>query len=80
MPSAVVEHSNLAVDSEEERLSITQYTAGALFRWVESGSRLLRHLDAATRADMETNGRARWETGIAMLSTTSDVLTPSVPQ
>ncbi|KAJ8457599.1 hypothetical protein ONZ51_g11436 [Trametes cubensis] len=81
--SAVAEHSNLALDSGEERLSITQYTAGALFRWVESGNRLLRDLDKAMRADMETNGRARWETGIAMLSTTLDLLTPftpSVPQ
>ncbi|KAH9899134.1 hypothetical protein C8Q73DRAFT_604051, partial [Cubamyces lactineus] len=37
IPSAVIEHFNLAVEPGDQRLSITQYTAGALFRWVKAG-------------------------------------------
>ncbi|KAI0659203.1 hypothetical protein C8Q70DRAFT_915667 [Cubamyces menziesii] len=69
IPSAVFEHFNLNVQPGEQRLSITQYTAGALFRWVESGCCLLRHLDGAARANLENTGHLRWENGVAMLST-----------
>ncbi|KAI0663687.1 hypothetical protein C8Q70DRAFT_907334, partial [Cubamyces menziesii] len=73
IPSAVIEHFNLAVEPGHQRFSITQYTAGALFRWVESEGCLLRDLDEAVRADLERTGRARWENGAAMHSTTSDM-------
>ncbi|PPQ87502.1 hypothetical protein CVT24_010756, partial [Panaeolus cyanescens] len=37
IPSAIFSHSNTTLDAGERRFSITQYTAGALFRWVENG-------------------------------------------
>ncbi|KAJ8089803.1 hypothetical protein PM082_018379 [Marasmius tenuissimus] len=37
IPSAVVTHSNTRIAEGDERTSFTQYTAGAIFRWVENG-------------------------------------------
>ncbi|KAI0653763.1 hypothetical protein C8Q70DRAFT_927176 [Cubamyces menziesii] len=73
IPSGVIEHSNLAVQPGEERLSITQYSAGALFRWVECGFCRLSDLSPTERADVERAGRDRWVSGVAMLSTASDL-------
>ncbi|KAL0067413.1 hypothetical protein AAF712_005642 [Marasmius tenuissimus] len=37
LPSAVLRHSNVAIGKHEKRYSVTQYSAGALFRWAEHG-------------------------------------------
>ena len=37
IPSALLRHSNAAVQEGELRSSFTQYTAGGLFRWVNQG-------------------------------------------
>ena len=37
LPSAILAHSNVVISSNERHYSFTQYTAGALFRWVEWG-------------------------------------------
>ncbi|KAF7796180.1 hypothetical protein EIP86_007354 [Pleurotus ostreatoroseus] len=37
IPSAVISHSNVPIRPHETRLSMTQYAAGGLFRWVEYG-------------------------------------------
>ncbi|KAK7047446.1 hypothetical protein VNI00_006677 [Paramarasmius palmivorus] len=37
IPSAVITHSNTRIAPGDERTSITQYTAGAIFRWVDAG-------------------------------------------
>ncbi|OCH83552.1 hypothetical protein OBBRIDRAFT_566444, partial [Obba rivulosa] len=37
IPSAILKHSNTAVQGSGRRLSFTQYSAGGLFRWVECG-------------------------------------------
>ncbi|KAJ8456929.1 hypothetical protein ONZ51_g11832 [Trametes cubensis] len=50
IPSAVIEHSNLALQPGEQHLFIMQYTAGALFRWVESG---FCHLSDLSKDDQE---------------------------
>ncbi|KAJ3861147.1 hypothetical protein EV359DRAFT_66722 [Lentinula novae-zelandiae] len=39
LPSAVITHSNTPVAYGDVRISFTQYTAGAIFRWVENGCR-----------------------------------------
>ncbi|KAF9067445.1 hypothetical protein BDP27DRAFT_1535904, partial [Rhodocollybia butyracea] len=36
IPSAVITHSNTLVADGEVQTSFTQYTAGAIFRWVEN--------------------------------------------
>ncbi|TEB19511.1 hypothetical protein FA13DRAFT_1605900, partial [Coprinellus micaceus] len=37
IPSAVVKHSNVCIRPGEERMSVAQYAAGGLFRWVAYG-------------------------------------------
>ncbi|KAH9846592.1 hypothetical protein C2E23DRAFT_683769, partial [Lenzites betulinus] len=37
IPSAILRHSNTQIGKGESRLSITQYSAGGLFRWLECG-------------------------------------------
>jgi hypothetical protein len=39
IPSASISHSNIGILEEEKRYSFTQYTAGALFRWVNQTKR-----------------------------------------
>ncbi|KAJ6448977.1 hypothetical protein C8R47DRAFT_926886, partial [Mycena vitilis] len=37
IPSALLRHSNVAIQQGETRYSFTQFTAGGLFRWVNNG-------------------------------------------
>ncbi|KAI5829149.1 hypothetical protein K523DRAFT_328926 [Schizophyllum commune Tattone D] len=37
IPLGLLTHSNTAVGTRETRFSVTQYTAGAIFRWVDQG-------------------------------------------
>lgn len=37
IPSAILTHSNVPVPKGSTRYSVTQYTAGGLFRWVDHG-------------------------------------------
>ncbi|KAF9062700.1 hypothetical protein BDP27DRAFT_274267 [Rhodocollybia butyracea] len=39
LPSAVITHSNTLVHADDRRSSFTQFSAGAIFRWVENGCR-----------------------------------------
>ncbi|KAF8957975.1 hypothetical protein BDZ97DRAFT_1634074, partial [Flammula alnicola] len=39
LPSAMVTHANLPIQEGEYRISVTQYTAGGLFRFVDYGFR-----------------------------------------
>ena len=40
IPSSLLYHSNTSIQDGETRCSFTQYTAGALFRWVDQGFRV----------------------------------------
>ncbi|KAJ7122023.1 hypothetical protein C8R43DRAFT_900074, partial [Mycena crocata] len=53
IPSAIIEHGNTPLASEETRYSITQYAAGGLFRWVKYGFK------SAKQLLQETDGRRR---------------------
>ncbi|KAK7021080.1 hypothetical protein VNI00_017526 [Paramarasmius palmivorus] len=44
IPSAAITHSNLPVAQGSQRVSFTQYTAGAIFRWRENGFRTEKQL------------------------------------
>ncbi|KAK7024474.1 hypothetical protein VNI00_016271 [Paramarasmius palmivorus] len=46
IPSAVITHSNTRIAEGDERTSITQYTAGAIFRWVDAGCKTDKALKA----------------------------------
>lgn len=46
IPSALLRHGNLALGSKHEtRYSFTQYTAGALFRWIRFGCRSKKQVE-----------------------------------
>jgi hypothetical protein len=77
IPSAMVRHSNTSVGKNETRYSVTQYSAGGLFRWVENGFMADdKWLKKASKADKEKRMKenmVRWENGLAMLSKVSEL-------
>lgn len=77
IPSAVFTHSNTGIQTDETRLSFTQYTPGAIFRYYDNGFRT----DDQFKADDEEGylqavaARAtRWETGLSLWSTVDELL------
>ena len=44
IPSAIMTHSNTPIAADEERCSFTQYTASALFTWVDHGFQTMSSL------------------------------------
>lgn len=77
IPSAVVTHSNTPIQAGEDRLSLIQYSAGGLFRWVANGfkSDLAWHAKA-TDADLkqrEEERKARWATALKQFSLWKDI-------
>ncbi|KAJ7702802.1 hypothetical protein B0H17DRAFT_1327163 [Mycena rosella] len=81
IPSATIVHSNIPVDvrNGEERASFTQYTPGALLRFIDN-----RFRTEADYASEDPEGYAkkceekslRWETGLGMLSTADELFEP----
>ena len=60
IPSALMRHANTPLQPGDERLGLTQYAAGGLFRWVENGFRTAEHADESTRSRMEVEARGRY--------------------
>ncbi|KAI0696766.1 hypothetical protein C8T65DRAFT_583190, partial [Cerioporus squamosus] len=73
IPSAILRHSNTTVAEHEKRMSFTQFTAGALFRWVDCGMQTQKNFFAKGGAHAKT-GTQRWMEGIARFSTWADLL------
>ncbi|PPR01108.1 hypothetical protein CVT24_000404 [Panaeolus cyanescens] len=76
IPSAVFSHSNTSIGDDEQRFSITQYTAGALFRWVENGFKTDAELQATDPAyfdHMSSLKATRFEEGISMYCTLEEL-------
>ncbi|KAL0945678.1 hypothetical protein HGRIS_014829 [Hohenbuehelia grisea] len=73
IPSALIRHSNTPISASERRYSLTQYSAGGLFRWVYNGFRpeaaasSSDNADSAARDARERDRRDRWKKGINML-------------
>ncbi|KAI0717867.1 hypothetical protein C8T65DRAFT_571344 [Cerioporus squamosus] len=63
IPLAILLHSNDALHEGEHRYSLTQYTAGALFRWEECGFQL----EASFKGAYTCSAAQRWEEGANML-------------
>ena len=62
IPSAVIKHSNLAVLEGDKRYSITTYTAGNLFAWMENQGPL-EGLSPDAREVYLSKGEERWRKG-----------------
>ncbi|KAI0313486.1 hypothetical protein OF83DRAFT_1065431 [Amylostereum chailletii] len=74
--SACIVHSNTPVQPGEVRCSITQYSAGGLFQWVDSGFRKLGDLamhDPQRKVEMEAADPTWWDTHISLLSKVEDL-------
>ena len=77
IPSAIINHSNTTIAEHETRYSVTQYTAGAIFRWVQHGCRLdEKYYSSLSRAGVrkakEANSR-RWREGVELWSKVGDL-------
>lgn len=76
IPSALVVHSNTPVQPGELRQSFTQWTAGALARWVMCGSRMVstfRHEDPVGCQRYEDGLDTRKSERLSLFSKLSDV-------
>jgi hypothetical protein len=67
-------HGNTLIGEGEIRLSITQYAAGGLFRWVAYGFRSAKSLLKTTagkllKKKIDKDSGERWKEGLAMFST-----------
>jgi hypothetical protein len=58
IPSAALTHYNLDICKEETRGSVTQFSAGGLFRWVAYGHQLKSNARAAS-----VEGKKWWDKG-----------------
>lgn len=80
IPSAVIAHSNTKIGSGETRYSFTQYTAGAIFRWVENQfTNQVKYLSTLTDvelAEVQEANQTRWMNGLALLPTVSLTVSP----
>lgn len=77
IPSATVTHSNAAVADGDERMSFTQFAAGALFRYVDYGFRSEKQLFNGDRKEFrrqEVLRSTRWEMGLSLYSKLDDLL------
>src|ERR1700676_390047 len=77
IPSAVISHSNVAIQSGEIRYSFTQYAAGGLFRWVEHGFQkeesYAKGSTAAELAAEQVRKKARRDFGLSLFSTMDEL-------
>ncbi|KAF7978208.1 hypothetical protein HWV62_1190 [Athelia sp. TMB] len=77
LPSAVLRHSNTAIQSGEKRYSYTQYTSGGLFRWVEHGFRsetkYMASLNNSMKKEEEEIAAKRWDEGMDLYSTIDEL-------
>lgn len=54
-------HGNTPIQAGDQRLGLTQYAAGGLFRWVENGFCKAVDAEEATRSKMELEDDGRYE-------------------
>jgi len=74
IPSGCMRHGNTPIGEGETRLSVAQYAAGGLFRWVAYGfqsAKSLLQTAAGERRKKKIDKKAgeRWREGLAMFST-----------
>ncbi|EPQ50170.1 hypothetical protein GLOTRDRAFT_50945, partial [Gloeophyllum trabeum ATCC 11539] len=68
IPSALLLHSNLPVRPGEKRFSFVQWSAGALFRWVEFGFRGVKeYMEGRPAKEASVLNEERWRTGMMMM-------------
>lgn len=77
VPSATIAHSNVPIQRGERRYSFTQYTAGAIFRWVEFGFQTARrHRAGLSKHEREEEAlelRNQLKMGLGLFSTLDEL-------
>ncbi|KAJ7197840.1 hypothetical protein GGX14DRAFT_573992 [Mycena pura] len=77
IPSALIRHSNVPIRRHEKRSSVTQYTAGSLFRWVRNGcmtdDAFQNSASAEEKLARAAEDAQRWEEGVKMFSVVDDL-------
>ncbi|KAL1689040.1 hypothetical protein GGG16DRAFT_58667 [Schizophyllum commune] len=77
IPSAIITHSNTTIPLNETRYSVTQYTSGAIFRWVEHGCRLdeayYKSLSKKGLKEARQANAQRWGKGVTLWSTVAEL-------
>ncbi|KAG6808931.1 hypothetical protein H0H92_002330 [Tricholoma furcatifolium] len=77
LPSAVIAHSNAAIQENETRYSFTQYTAGGLFRWaahgMKSNSDFMKTATEEQLAEAQKRDTERWKLGLGLFSTEAEL-------
>ena len=73
IPSAILRHSNTPVQPHERRYSLTQFSPGGVFRWVACGFQSAKDAGVTGR-DLNREGRGRWELGLSMFSTWTELV------
>ncbi|KAJ7676313.1 hypothetical protein B0H14DRAFT_3101988 [Mycena olivaceomarginata] len=61
LPSATITHSNIPVQEGDTRTSFTQFTAGALMRYVDNGFRRIRKSLRVSKESRTVGGRWDWD-------------------
>jgi hypothetical protein len=74
IPSGCMEHGNTPISEGETRLSIAQYAAGGLLRWVSYGFQSAKSLlktkaGKRLKKTIDKGAGERWREGLAMFST-----------
>ncbi|KAL0564088.1 hypothetical protein V5O48_017968 [Marasmius crinis-equi] len=76
LPSVILRHENTPVQANETRYSVTQYSAGGIFRYQEYGNRTeeqLRHQDKVLYEKVMGERSERWARMLDMFVTLEDV-------
>ncbi|THU93777.1 hypothetical protein K435DRAFT_669624, partial [Dendrothele bispora CBS 962.96] len=76
IPSALLLHSNIGVQPNETRYSITQYTAGGIWRWLDGGGQAeekIRQTDPAEFKRVQERKAGRREEVLKMFVTLDEI-------
>ncbi|KAJ3809106.1 hypothetical protein F5876DRAFT_78078 [Lentinula aff. lateritia] len=76
LPSALIRHSNFPLADRETQVSVTQYTAGGIRRWLEYGGRTedkFRTQDPQGFAHTWAKRREGWTQGLNLFSTLDEL-------
>jgi hypothetical protein len=78
IPSGCVRHGNTPIQESETRLSIAQYAAGGLFRWVAYGFQSIKSLTKskagkAQKQVIDMQAGNRWMRGVEMFSKSDEL-------
>jgi hypothetical protein len=79
IPSSAICHSNTRIQPDERRYSFTQYSSGALFRWVDNGFKKVDEyrepMTAEEKAAVQEDLSHQLNFGLSLYSTSDELLT-----